>query len=199
MLFGASTGEDQPGHRTTTPHCGTADQGGRRTQAPRVASGPDNRQRPGMAAWCGGVFGATRLKVPQPLSARRRFVPQCQKGKVTCFSDPAVLVRVVGMAPLSARWYERSACAATCVGEVFTAPPPTGGTRSTTRRQAAMIALKYGAGLPFNRSERLQGPAWAFRCPQATQWEIRRSARPTVSKPVHGDWSTRAPGVRPAQ
>ena len=52
--------------------------------------------------------------------------PECQKGKVNLFSDPAVLVRIVGMAPLSATVYEQEGLRCNLCGEVFTAPAPEG-------------------------------------------------------------------------
>jgi hypothetical protein len=102
-------------------------------------------------------------------------------------SDPAVLVRVVGMAPLSATVYEQERLRCNLCGEVFTAPAPDGvGSEKYDETAAAMIGtVKYGAGLPFNRLERLQA-GMGVPLPAATQWEIVERAADRL-KPVHGE------------
>jgi hypothetical protein len=84
--------------------------------------------------------------------------------------EPAVLVRVTGVAPLQAQVYalERLRCG--LCGTVFTAAAPAGvGARKYDETAAAMIALlKYGCGLPFHRIQRLE-QALAIPLPSATQ------------------------------
>jgi transposase len=72
--------------------------------------------------------------------------------------EPAVLVRITGVAPLLAEVYELERLRCGLCGTVFTADPPPGvGKAKYDDTAAAMIALlKYGCGLPFHRIERLE-------------------------------------------
>ena len=99
--------------------------------------------------------------------------PDCLKGKVYHQRDPAVLVRVKGMAPLAATVYECERLRCNLCGEVFTAEAPEGvGEEKYDETAAAMIALmKYGCGLPFYRLERLEG-SLGIPLPSSTQWEV---------------------------
>jgi hypothetical protein len=95
--------------------------------------------------------------------------------------EPALLVRVTGVAPLQAQVYalERLRCG--LCGTVFTAAPPAGvGAAKYDESAAAMIALlKYGCGLPFHRIHRLQ-QALAIPLPASTQWDVVAQAAPRV-------------------
>jgi len=95
--------------------------------------------------------------------------------------EPAVLVRVTGVAPLQAQVYalERLRCG--LCGTVLTADPPPGvGAAKYDASAAAMIALlKYGCGLPFHRIARLQ-QALAIPLPATTQWDVVAQAAPCV-------------------
>ena len=111
--------------------------------------------------------------------------PQCLKGKLYTQLQPAVLVRIRGMAPLGATLYELERLRCSLCGEVFTATAPDGvGPEKYDPSAAAMIALlKYGCGLPFHRIEKLQRNL-GIPMPAATQWSWstkprRRSARRT--------------------
>jgi transposase len=96
--------------------------------------------------------------------------------------EPAVLVRVTGVAPLQAQVYtlERLRCG--LCGTVFTAEPPAGvGAAKYDESAAAMIALlKYGCGLPFHRIQRLQ-QALAIPLPATTQWDLVAAAAPSLA------------------
>ena len=98
--------------------------------------------------------------------------PQC-KGKVYRLRDPAVLVRLVGQAPISGRVYKLERLRCNLCLRIYTATAPEGvGEKKYDESSAAMIGLlKYGSGLPFNRLERLQRNC---RIPlaAATQWDI---------------------------
>jgi hypothetical protein len=95
--------------------------------------------------------------------------------------EPAVLVRVTGVAPLQAQVYalERLRCG--LCGTVLTAEPPAGvGERKYDESAAAMIALlKYGCGLPFHRIQRLE-QALAIPLPATTQWDVAQQAAATM-------------------
>ena len=99
--------------------------------------------------------------------------------------EPAVLVRVTGVAPLQAQVYtlERLRCG--LCGTVFTAAPPAGmGEQKYDESAAAMIALlKYGCGLPFHRIQRLQ-QALAIPLPATTQWDVVAQAAPRLAPAV---------------
>ena len=91
--------------------------------------------------------------------------------------EPAVLVRVTGVAPLQAQVYELERLRCGLCGTVFTAAPPAGvGSAKYDESAAAMIALlKYGCGLPFHRIARLE-QALAIPLPATTQWDVVQPA-----------------------
>jgi hypothetical protein len=96
--------------------------------------------------------------------------------------EPAVLVRVTGVAPLQAHVYalERLRCG--LCGTVFAAAPPAGvGAQKYDETAASMIALlKYGCGLPFHRIQRLE-QALAIPLPATTQWDVVAQAAPSLA------------------
>ncbi len=123
--------------------------------------------------------GAERVRIAHESLEGGGRCPKCGEGKLYVQAQPAVLVRVVGMAPLRATVYERERLRCNLCGEVFTAREPPGlGEAKYDETAAAMIGLlKYGCGLPFNRLERLQR-GMGIPLPAATQWEIvDRAAR----------------------
>jgi hypothetical protein len=104
--------------------------------------------------------------------------PGCHMGKVyEQRTEPGILVRVTGQAPLAATIYHLQKLRCGDCGETFEARPPEGvGDRKYDEPAAAMIALlRYGAGLPFFRLQRLQGNV-GIPLPVSTQWEIVRDA-----------------------
>jgi transposase len=111
--------------------------------------------------------------------------PECHKGKVYALSSPSVLVRITGMAPLGAKVYECEQLRCNLCGEVFKADAPAGvGNEKYDETAASMIGmLKYGAGLPFHRIEKLQGNM-GIPMPRATQWELVERASGLLD-PVH--------------
>ena len=117
--------------------------------------------------------GAERVRVAHPSLAPGAPCPDCAKGKVYAQSDPAVLVRVKGLAPLRATVYEMDRLRCHLCGKVFTAETPAGlGTEKYDETAASMIGLlKYGAGLPFHRLAQLERNL-GIPLPAATQWEV---------------------------
>ena len=103
--------------------------------------------------------------------------PECLKGKLYTQRQPAVLVRIRGMAPLAATRYELERLRCNLCGEVFTAAAPAGVDEQKYDETAtAMIALlKYACGLPFHRIEKLQRQL-GIPLPAATQWELVAAA-----------------------
>jgi len=106
--------------------------------------------------------------------------------------EPALLVRVTGVAPLQAQVYalERLRCG--LCGTVFSAAPPAGvGAQKYDESAAAMIALlKYGCGLPFHRIARLQ-QALAIPLPATTQWDVVQQAATRIA-PAFGELAQQA-------
>jgi hypothetical protein len=92
-------------------------------------------------------------------------------------SEPAVLVRVTGMAPLSAEVIERERLRCNLCGEIFTAQMPVGVSEEKYDETASSMIglLKYGCGFPFNRLERLEGYL-GIPLPASTQWEVVEKA-----------------------
>jgi transposase len=111
--------------------------------------------------------------------------PGCTSGKVYPQSEPAKLVRITGMAPLSATVYACDRLRCNLCGEVFTAPAPEGvGNEKYDATATSMVGLlKYGAGLPFNRIEKLQ-ESMGIPLPAATQWDLVQAAAKSLA-PVH--------------
>ena len=115
--------------------------------------------------------GAQKVDIKHQKLTHGDRCPECDKGNVYGQTEPKVLVRIIGQAPLAATVYslERLRCGA--CGQVFTAQEPEGvGTDKYDETAAAMIAqLKYGAGTPFNRLEQLESQL-GIPLPAATQW-----------------------------
>lgn len=191
MLFGARTEKtrrvvgDNAGDGNSAPpdHPGAAAAGG---QSEKV-KGPGHGRN-----GAGAYTGANKIKVPHGGLCGGDGCPDCNKGKIYPLAQPAVLLRVRGMAPLAADLYELDRLRCNLCGVVFTAPPPPGvGEEKYDETVAAMVGLlKYGAGLPFHRLEKLQ-QSLGIPLPASTQWEIvERAAGPLG--PAHAELINRA-------
>ena len=117
--------------------------------------------------------GAHRIQVQHASLAAGDRCPDCARGKVYPQSDPGVLVRIKGQAPIAATVYELEKLRCNLCGEVFTAEAPAGvGEEKYDATAASMIAsLRYGSGFPWNRLEGLQENL-GIPLPAATQCEI---------------------------
>jgi transposase len=128
---------------------------------------PRGHGRKSAAAYTGGekVIVHAALKSGDPC-------PECHKGRVYP-SQPSVVVRITGDAPLTATSFEREKLRCNLCGEVFTAtlPDETGSEKYDETAGAMISLLKYGSGLPFNRLEQLQ-EAMGIPLPASTQWDI---------------------------
>lgn len=129
--------------------------------------------------------GAKRVKVTHPSLAAGQPCAECLKGKVYPLEEPAVLVRITGMAPLGATVYECDRLRCNLCGEVSTAPAPEGvGDAKYDETATAMTGLfKYGTGVPFNRLEKLQ-QGMGIPLPATTQWELVRDGAELLA-PAH--------------
>jgi hypothetical protein len=116
---------------------------------------------------------AKRIPVPLAGVASGETCPHCPNGKVYPQKEPSPLLRITGVAPFTATVYELERRRCNLCGEVFTAPAPAGvGEAKYDHSVAALLGLlRYGAGLPMNRIERLQ-LALGIPLPASTQWEL---------------------------
>jgi len=117
--------------------------------------------------------GAEKVPVAHAKLRHKDPCPDCGDGKIYRMAEPAVLIRIRGVAPLYAKLYELERFRCNLCGKVFTADAPPGtGDEKYDATSAVMIALmKYGCGLPFNRLERLEG-SLGIPLPASTQWEV---------------------------
>jgi len=184
LLFGARTETTRTVLPPPAPAEGTTTAASETAAAAPPAAPPTPRPghgRNGVQTYA----GATQVQVPlAPFRAGDRC-PGCRKGKVYPQREPAVLVRVVGQAPLGATVYTLERFRCNLCGEVFTAAPPAGvGAAKYDASAGSMIALlKYGSGFPFHRLEQLQG-SLGIPLPAPTQWEIVAEVAATL-QPVY--------------
>jgi transposase len=129
--------------------------------------------------------GAAKIEVKYSSLKSGDRCPQCEKGKVYDSTQPGLLVRIIGQAPLAATVYELQKLRCNLCGEVFTADAPQGvGPQKYDASSASMIALlKYGSGIPFYRLEGLE-QSLGMPLPASTQWEIVEELA-AVTAPVY--------------
>ena len=190
MIFGASSektrdvlgnGTEDTGATPSTEVAGaeaasppTQDPAAPRPKAP-------GHGRNGAAAYT----GATQVSVAHPHLHSGEACPGCRSGKLYPQSEPAKLLRITGVAPLSATVYERERLRCNLCGEVYTAPSPAGvGEEKYDATATSMVGLlKYGVGTPFNRIEKLQD-GLKIPLPAATQWDLVQAAAKALA-PAH--------------
>lgn len=191
MIFGANSertrdvlGEDT---QDTDPTPGTEQPGASALPATPRPKAPGHG-RNGAAAYT----GATRVSVAHPHLHGGEPCPGCTSGKLYPQSEPAKLLRITGVAPLSATVYERERLRCNLCGEVYTAPSPEGiGEEKYDATATSMVGLlKYGVGTPFNRIEKLQD-GLKIPLPAATQWDLVKGAAKTLA-PAHEELMNQA-------
>jgi len=162
LLFGSRTEKTS---RVLGEAAGAADRGASSVEGAvgepdgPIAGGEEKVKRPGHGRNGVATYrGAEKVPVPHESLGHGDGCPACARGKVYRQAEPATLVRVKGMAPLSASVYELERLRCNACGGVFTAEAPAGvGGPKYDETAAAMIALlKYGAGVPFYRLEKLE-------------------------------------------
>ena len=176
MIFGATTESSRKVLGQERGESGTSTE-----EPPAPRPKPPGHGRNGAAAYT----GASQVRVAHPDLHGGEACPGCTSGKLYPQSEPATLVRITGMAPLSAAVYACERLRCHLCGEVFTAPAPAGvGTEKYDAGASSMVGLlKYGVGLPFNRVEKLQ-EGMGIPLPAATQWDLVQAAAKTLT-PVH--------------
>jgi transposase len=178
MIFGASTESTRKvlGEKHSEPPAAGS------TEEPAVPRPkPPGHGRNAAAAYT----GASQVTVRHPDLHGGEACPGCTSGKLYPQNEPAKLVRITGMAPLSATVYACDRLRCNLCGEVFTAPAPAGiGNEKYDASATSMVGLlKYGAGLPFNRIEKLQD-GMGIPLPAATQWDLVQAAAKKLA-PAH--------------
>lgn len=139
-----------------------------------AASGASRSQQKGHGRNGADAYsGAIRIEVSLESLSAGDACPDCRRGTVYEVAQPSVLIRFVGQAPVQATVYQLQKLRCGLCGKLFTAEPPAGvGVEKYDATVASMIGLlKYGSGLPFNRTEGLQRNL-EIPLPASTQWEI---------------------------
>src|ERR1019366_1740442 len=188
ILFGASTettrnvlGEDTD-EKGGVP--GTAAAGADAASTPTQDNAAPRPKAPGHGRNGAAAYtGATQVRVAHPDLHGGEACPGCTSGKLYPQSEPSKLVRITGMAPLTATVYACDRLRCNLCGEVYTAPAPEGvGNEEYDATATSMVGLlKYGAGLPFNRIEKLQD-GMGIPLPAATQWDLVQAAAKTLTQ-----------------
>ena len=173
QVVGEQTDSDREGD-------GTSDADAARSDATAGEAAPDDdgqkttkKKRKGHGRRPASEYqGAEKLDVPHESLKPGDQCPACERGKVRRL-EPAVFVRVMSMAPLSAKVARCERLRCSLCGEVFTAKAPEGfeGEKYDETAAAMIGLLKYGTGMPFNRLERLEG-SLGIPLPASTQWEV---------------------------
>ncbi len=116
--------------------------------------------------------GADREKITHQSLRHGHCCPLCPKGKVYRQKDPSLTVRIRGVAPIQGTVYERERLRCNLCGKVFTAqmPQEAGKEKFDETSNAIIAQLKYGAGVPFYRLEKLQ-ESLGIPLPSSTQWD----------------------------
>ena len=174
IIFGAKT---EKTHRVVG-HGSKADKekvDGDAPDPPGAKSGKKKRKGHGRKP-ASSYRGADKVAVALDGVKRGQRCPDCDRGRLHR-KPPSVIVRVKGVAPLTATVYEMEKVRCGGCGKVFSAPTPAEiGERKYDETAASMIALmKYGCGLPFNRIEGLEKDL-GIPLPAATQWEVVHEA-----------------------
>ncbi len=117
--------------------------------------------------------GAQKIPVPHGSLKPGDACPDGCGGKIYPQRQPGVLVRIKGQAPLAATVYELEKLRCNLCGNVYTAAaPPEAGEKKYDETAVSMMAvLRYGAGVPWNRTEGLEAN-FGIPLPAATQCEI---------------------------
>jgi len=163
---------------------------GPETEPAESAPGSDSKAPPHQHAGHGrnggdAFKGAQRISIAHQELKHGDRCPECGQGKVYQQKEPKVLVRIVGQAPIAATRYDLERLRCNACNQIFTAQEPEGvGPEKYDDTAAAMIAqLKYGSGVPFNRTEQLE-QRLGIPLPAATQWAIVEEAAEVI-KPAH--------------
>jgi hypothetical protein len=129
--------------------------------------------------------GAEKKKIAHPKLSVGTTCPGCLKGKLY-HTEPGVLLRFVGTAPIQGTVYELEKYRCNLCGEIFTPKEPEeAGDKKYDETVSATIALlKYGNGFPFHRLEQLQ-KSYGIPLPASTQWELVKESSQRIYPVYH--------------
>ena len=136
--------------------------------------------------------GATRVSMPIAGLQAGAECPACGTGQLYEISEPGVLIRFVGNAPVRATIYELQKLRCQLCGKVFTADPPAeAGSRKYDPTVGSLVGmLKYGYGFPFHRLAQMQDHL-DVPLAASTQWEIVSLATDAY-EPVYNEFLRQA-------
>jgi hypothetical protein len=117
--------------------------------------------------------GAEKIEVPHPSLRPGDRCPTCATGTVYATGRPGVVLRLVGQPPVGAKVYYLEKLRCNLCGDLFTAALPEGvGAEKRDATVGSMLALlRYGTGMPLNRTGTLQANL-GIPLPPSTQWDI---------------------------
>lgn len=142
--------------------------------APGTSTGKEKKKRKGHGRLAATEYpGAKQIPIEHHDLTPGCQCPKCQEGRLYRVKEPRRLVRVRGMAPLVAEVLEQELLRCNGCGFVFAAPLPEGeSAQKYDETVTAMAAvLRYGAGVPFYRLEKLQ-KSLGMPVPWAAMWEL---------------------------
>ncbi len=144
----------------------------------------------------GSYPGGKTVPVPNKDHKKGERCPKCLKGKLYQI-DPEIVMRFFAAAPVQLVTYLLEKLRCNLCGEIFTAEKPAkaGGKKYDETVAAQVAVAKYGAGLPFNRLEKLQENC-GVPLPASSQWDIVNESAQTL-KPVYTElmWQAAQTGI----
>jgi transposase len=178
ILFGASTEKMRNLLGKEIPRTEGTAAGASPEPPPEIPGGESQEKSKGHGRNGAEAYtGARRVAVAHASLQPGQRCPKCKQGKIYRIKEPAVVVRIIGQAPLQATVYEMERWRCNLCGEVFTAEAPAEvGPAKWDEGAASMVGLlKYGTGVPFHRLEQLQ-KSLGIPLPASTQWEMVKEA-----------------------
>ncbi len=172
--------------------CGDADSGAPPAGEDRGGVAGEDREPKGVRKGHGRI-GASEYPNARHICVEHESLragdvcPRCAQGKLYRLAEPARVVCIVGQAPLAADVYDCARLRCGGCGLVFTAraPAEAQGPKYDASAVSMMALLRYGAGMPLHRLDRLQRNL-DTPVPASTQWEIVRD-RIQALEPVHSE------------
>lgn len=181
LVFGARTETTEEvlgaARGTASESASEADRGEASSAASASAPGaepkPPKRRKGHGRKGADAYTGAERICVPHASLEPGCDCPECQQGTVSELARPAMLIRLVGEAPVHGKRYDCQRLRCNLCGAVFTAQAPesVGPNKYDATVASTIGVLKYGTGMPFHRLENMQANA-GIPLPSGTQWEI---------------------------
>jgi hypothetical protein len=188
LMFGSSTektknvvGKDEPQANPDPSADDHHDSPADESNPAADESKTNSTKRPGHGRMGADKYqGANQVNVKHDQLCEGDACPECDGGKLY-EKTPKVIVRIVGQPPLGATVYRLQKLRCHLCGKLFTASEPEAATGKKYDETAAsmMGLLRYGAGLPFNRLDRLQR-SFEIPLPASTQWDVVYAITPQI-------------------